>query len=142
MQNKTTAKWLNVHSNRHRATFVLFFCRLAQNFVISSTNMHVLGLIYLQFLRKKTKNPNDRGRALRASFTHALSGHRFPLYRDASHQMFWIKGNWMYRVFIKYCVFPQNDLIFLNSASSAVALVFYLPLSAHIDTEGNPKSSK
>ena len=29
-----------------------------------------------------------------------------------------------YRVFIKYCVFPLN---FLNSASSAAALVFYLP---------------
>ena len=29
-----------------------------------------------------------------------------------------------YRVFIKYCVFPLN---FLNAASSAAALVFYLP---------------
>ena len=32
-----------------------------------------------------------------------------------------------YRVFIKYCVFPLVFVIFLNSASSAAALVFYLP---------------
>ena len=33
-----------------------------------------------------------------------------------------------YRVFIKDCIFPQNVMIFLNSASSdAAALVFYLP---------------
>ena len=32
-----------------------------------------------------------------------------------------------YRVFNKYCVFHENFVIFLNSASSAAALVFYLP---------------
>ena len=32
-------------------------------------------------------------------------------------------------VFIKYCVFPINVVIFLNSAISAAALVFYLPFS-------------
>ena len=32
-----------------------------------------------------------------------------------------------YRVFIKYCVFSLRFWIFLNSASSALALVFYLP---------------
>ena len=37
----------------------------------------------------------------------------------------------MYRVFIKYCVFPENVVIFLNSDSSAAALVFYLPLCVH-----------
>ena len=43
----------------------------------------------------------------------------------------------LYRVFIKYCVFPYNFLNFLNSASSAAALVFYLPgVCTHIDTEG------
>ena len=39
-----------------------------------------------------------------------------------------------YRVFIKYCVFSLK-VIFLNSASSAAALVFYLPgVCAHTDT--------
>ena len=38
-----------------------------------------------------------------------------------------VKAN--YRVFIKYCVFPLSVVIFLNSASSAAALVFYLSLS-------------
>ena len=33
----------------------------------------------------------------------------------------------IYRVFIKYCVFSLKFGIFLNSASSAAALVFYLP---------------
>ena len=43
-----------------------------------------------------------------------------------------------YRVFIKYCVFPWNVVIFLNSASVAAALVFDLPLCTHTDTtEGN-----
>ena len=37
----------------------------------------------------------------------------------------------MYRVFIKYCVFPENVVIFLNSASSAAALVFYLLVCVH-----------
>ena len=33
----------------------------------------------------------------------------------------------IYWVFMKYCVFSLNDVIFLNSASFAAALVFYLP---------------
>ena len=40
-----------------------------------------------------------------------------------------------YRVFIKYSAFPYF-VIFLNSASSAAALVFYLPVvRRHTDTE-------
>ena len=35
------------------------------------------------------------------------------------------------------CFFPENFVIFLNSASSAEALVFYLPgVCTHTDTEG------
>ena len=45
-----------------------------------------------------------------------------------------------YRVFINYCAFPQN-VFFLNSASSAAALVFDLPLCAHTDTEGKPRET-
>ena len=47
----------------------------------------------------------------------------------------------IYRVFIKYCVFfPENFVIFLNSASSAAALVFYLPgMCTHTGTEGKQK---
>ena len=42
-----------------------------------------------------------------------------------------------YRVFIKYCVFSLKIFNFLNSASSAAALVFYLPgVCTHTDTEG------
>jgi len=37
----------------------------------------------------------------------------------------------MYRVFIKYCVFSKDIVIFLTSASSSAALVFYLPLCTH-----------
>ena len=41
----------------------------------------------------------------------------------------------LYRVFIKYCVFSLK--CFLNSASSAAALVFYLPgVCTQTDTEG------
>ena len=47
-----------------------------------------------------------------------------------------------YRVFIKYCVFPYNFVIFLNSASSAAALVFYLPgVCTHTDTEANQRKA-
>ena len=43
----------------------------------------------------------------------------------------------LYRVFIKYCVFPKNFVIFPNSASSAEALLFYLPgVCTHTDTKG------
>ena len=38
---------------------------------------------------------------------------------------------------IKYYVFPKNFVIFLNSASSAAALVFYLPgVCTHTATKG------
>ena len=48
-----------------------------------------------------------------------------------------------YRVFIKYCVFPQYSVIFLNSASSAAALVLYLPgVCTHTDTEGNQREAR
>ena len=33
-------------------------------------------------------------------------------------------------------------MIFLNSASSAAALVFYLPLCTHTDTEGKPREAR
>ena len=48
----------------------------------------------------------------------------------------------MYRVFIKYCVFfPEYFVIFLNSASYAAALVFYLPdVCTHTNTEGKQRS--
>ena len=46
------------------------------------------------------------------------------------------------RVFINYCVFPLNVLIFLNSVSSAAVLVFDLPLCTHIDTEGKPREAR
>ena len=46
-----------------------------------------------------------------------------------------------YRVFIKYCVFPYNVAIFLNSASSAAVLVFNLPLCTHTDTDGKPREA-
>ena len=40
-------------------------------------------------------------------------------------------------MFIKYCVFSLKCCDFLNSASSAAALVFYLPgMCTHTDTEG------
>ena len=48
----------------------------------------------------------------------------------------------IYRVFIKYCVFPQNVVIFLISASSAAVLVFDLPLCTHTDTEGKPREAR
>ena len=48
-----------------------------------------------------------------------------------------------YRVFIKYCVFPKNFVIFLNSASSAEALVFYLPgVCTHTYTKGNQRKAR
>ena len=51
-----------------------------------------------------------------------------------------------YRVFIKYCVFfsfQENVLIFLNSASSAAALVFYLPgVCTHTDPEGKQRKAR
>ena len=38
---------------------------------------------------------------------------------------------------LKIVFFPENFVIFVNSASSAVALVFYLPgVCTHTDTEG------
>ena len=44
------------------------------------------------------------------------------------------------RVFIKYCVFSLKFCDFLNSASSAAALVFYLPgVCTHTDTEGKQR---
>ena len=43
-------------------------------------------------------------------------------------------------MFIKYCVFSLNFVISLNSASSAVALVVYLPgVSTHTDAEGKQR---
>ena len=49
----------------------------------------------------------------------------------------------MYRVFIKYCVFPQNVVIFLNSVSSAASLVFYLPgVCTQTDTKGKQRKAR
>ena len=48
-----------------------------------------------------------------------------------------------YRVFIKYCVFPENVVIFLNSASSVAALVFYLPgVCTHTDAESKQREAR
>ena len=47
----------------------------------------------------------------------------------------------MYRVFIKYCVFSLKKFDFLNSLSSAAALVLYLPgVCTHTDTEERTES--
>ena len=49
----------------------------------------------------------------------------------------------IYRVFIKYCVFPLHFFNFLNSTSSAAALVFYLPgVSTHTDKKGNQRKAR
>ena len=48
----------------------------------------------------------------------------------------------IYRVFIKYCVFPKNVVIFPNYASSAAAPVFDQPLCTHTDTEGKPREAR
>ena len=46
-------------------------------------------------------------------------------------------------MFVKYCVFPKNFVIFLNFASSATALVFYLPGECtHTDTEGKQRKAR
>ena len=48
----------------------------------------------------------------------------------------------IYTVFIKYCVFSLK-FCDLNSASSAAALVFYLPgASTHTDTEGKQRKAR
>ena len=48
-----------------------------------------------------------------------------------------------YRVFIKYCVSPENVEIFLNSVSSAALLVFYLTgVCTHTDTEGKQRKAR
>ena len=48
-----------------------------------------------------------------------------------------------YRVFIKYCVFSSKCLIFLNSASSAAALVFFLPdVWRHTDTKRKQRKAR
>ena len=53
-------------------------------------------------------------------------------------------GDLKYRVFIKYCgFFLKIFVIFLNSASSAAALVFYLPgVCAHQGKTEKGKSPK
>ena len=52
----------------------------------------------------------------------------------------------IYSVFIKYCVFSLRLCDFLNSDSSAAALVFYLPAvcthSTHTDTEGKQRKGQ
>ena len=51
--------------------------------------------------------------------------------------------NKIYRVFIKYCVFPSNFVIFLNSAGSAATLDFYLPcVCTHTNTEGEQRKAR
>ena len=50
-------------------------------------------------------------------------------------------------MFIKYCVFSLNVVIFLNSASSAVALVFYLSfggpsMKPGVHTEEKPREAR
>ena len=42
---------------------------------------------------------------------------------------------------INIVFFPQNFVIYLNSASSAAALVFYLP-GTHTDTEGKQRKAR
>ena len=46
-------------------------------------------------------------------------------------------------MFIKYCVFSLKCCYFFNSASSAAALVFYLPgVCTHTDAEGKQRNTK
>ena len=45
-------------------------------------------------------------------------------------------------LFIKHCVFPVNFVIFLNSASSAVALVLYLPGRGKVEKGNSPEYFK
>ena len=53
------------------------------------------------------------------------------------------KNDKKYRVLIKHCVFPQNVVIFLNSESSAAALVIYLPsVCTHTDNEGKAREAR
>ena len=49
---------------------------------------------------------------------------------------------WTYRVFIKYSVFFLIFFIFLNSASSAAALVFYLPVHTLTPRENRERQSQ
>ena len=77
-------------------------------------------------------------------FQHALGKFKHIFFRlSFIFKLRLMLGN-MYRVFIKYCVFPQNVVIFLNSVSSAAALVFYLPFSGSSDphTKGKPREAK
>ena len=47
------------------------------------------------------------------------------------------------RIVINYCVFPKNIVLFLNSASSAAALEFYLSgVCTHTDTEGKQSTAR
>ena len=49
----------------------------------------------------------------------------------------------IYRLVIKYCVFPVIFEIFLNSASFAPELVFYLSgVCTHTDTEGKQRKAR
>ena len=55
--------------------------------------------------------------------------------------------HYYYRVFIKYCFFPKNVLIFLNSTSFAAALVFYLSfrgpsMKSGVHTEEKPRGAR
>ena len=50
---------------------------------------------------------------------------------------------YIYSVFIKYCVFPENIVIFLNSVSSAtVPVVFDLALCTHTRQVENQRCSR
>ena len=49
---------------------------------------------------------------------------------------------YMYRVFIKYCVFSLTFCEFLNSACFAAALVFYQPgVCTHTETKGKQRKA-
>ena len=52
------------------------------------------------------------------------------------------RGFRKYRVFIEYCAFSLNVVIFLNSASSAAALVFYLSFSGPSTMVYTPKKNR
>ena len=55
--------------------------------------------------------------------------------QELKHRYYW--------VFIKNCVFSLKFVIFLNSASSAAALVFYLPgVCTHTDAEGKQRKAR
>ena len=86
----------------------------------------------------------------KASFKNLfLFFYKFPpqKYSNMAVELIERTGSKSYRVFVKCCFFPKNVVIFLNSASPAAALVFYLPFSGSsmnsgVHTEEKPREAR